>query len=318
MADKKIVCLGGGIGTVNLIRGLKYYTSEICVVSSMADDGGSSGRLRRLYDVPPPGDLVSCMAAIGNKNIEFSSHLLTYRFPGNRYGNDSALEGHKLGNLILTSIFNQTNDFIKSIEIFQRTFNIPGHFYPSTLENITISIKTKTGKIVVGEEKIELGQYRGKKDIDKVFLHPKNAKAYLPIIDAMINADAIIVGPGDVYTNNIPVLIVEGIHNAFKQSKARKFLVVNIANKPQETKDYAVSDYFDAFEKHLGNFPFDTVLINNNYSVNIPKRYKYEYVRQFGHPRQKGFKLIRKDLLDEVFPLYHDCAKLAKAVVENI
>src|SRR3990167_4813669 len=111
MADKKIVCLGGGIGTVNLIKGLKFYTEDISVVSSMADDGGSSGRLRKEYGIFPPGDLTSCMAAIGSKINPYVSELLMYRFPGNRYANGLKLEGQKLGNLMLTALFNQGHDF---------------------------------------------------------------------------------------------------------------------------------------------------------------------------------------------------------------
>lgn len=318
MADKKIVCLGGGIGTVNLIKGLKKYTDEITVVSSMADDGGSSGRLRREYGVFPPGDLTSCMAAIGNKNNPNVSDLLMYRFPGNRYGYDSRLEGHKLGNLILTALFNQNHDFEKSIKILKDILGIKGNFFPATIDQVEILIEMKDGRIIKGEEKIDLGKYKGKKNIDEVFLQPKNARVNPDVISAMRDANAIVVGPGDLYSNNFPVLIVKGIAEELKKSKSKKFLIVNIANKPHETEDYKVSDYFDAFEKHIGSFPFDTALINNNYSVEIPKRYKYEYVKEFGQPHQKGFRLIKDDLLDENFPLYHDSSKLAKVVFENI
>src|SRR3989344_9496651 len=107
MADKKIVCLGGGIGTVNLIKGLKFYTEDISVVSSMADDGGSSGRLRKEFGIFPPGDLTSCMAAVGSKTNPYVSKLLKYRFPGDRYGKGLTLEGQKLGNLMLTGLYNQ-------------------------------------------------------------------------------------------------------------------------------------------------------------------------------------------------------------------
>ena len=318
MADKKIVCLGGGIGTVNLIKGLKFYTEDISVVSSMADDGGSSGRLRREYAIFPPGDLTSCMAAIGNKTNPYVSELLMYRFPGNRYANGLKLEGQKLGNLMLTALFNQGHDFGTSIKILQDTLGIKGNFLPATIDQVEILIQMKDGRIVKGEERIDLGKYKGKKDIDEVILSPKDARVNPRVISEMEDSDAIIVGPGDLYSNNFPILIVKGIAEALKKSKAKKFLIVNIANKPHETENYKVSDYFDAFEKHIQGFPFDMVFINNNYSVEIPKKYKYEYVKEFGHPAQKGFRLIRKDLLDEIFPLYHDSGKLAKAVFENI
>lgn len=318
MVNRKIVCLGGGIGTVNLIKGLKTYTDNITVVASMADDGGSSGRLRREYGIFPPGDIISCMAAMGNSQEEYVSKLLTYRFPGNRYGNDLTLEGQKLGNLLLAGLFNDIGDFEKSIKILQKILNIKGTFLGATLDQVQISIRTKSGKVVTGEERIDLGKYRGKKDIDEVFLTPPGARVNPSVILSMEEADAIIVGPGDVYSNNIPVLIVEGVAKTLKESKAKKILIVNIANKPHETENYAVSDYLDAFKKHIGGFPFDTVLINNNQSVQIPKKYRYEYVEEFGHPDISDLHTIKKDLLDENFPLYHDPSKLAKAVVENI
>lgn len=319
MANKKIVCLGGGIGTVNLIKGLKEYTNDLSVVSSMVDDGGSSGRLRRIYGILPPGDLISCMAAIGNKNNEYLSKLLTYRFPGNRYGDDLSLEGQKLGNLILTGIYKQNGDFIKSIKIFQEIFGIPGNFYPDTLDNTSLSAQLKNGTIIEGEEIIELGKYRGNKDIDRIFITPDDAKTCPQVLSVMENADAIIVGPGDVYSNNMPVLVIKEISSALKKSKARKLLIVDVANKPFEARDYKVSDYINAFDKHIGGFPFGIVLVNNNHSVKIPYKYrKYEYVKEFGTPNPKGFKVIKADLLDESFPLYHDPAKLAKSVIENI
>lgn len=317
MANKKIVCLGGGIGTVNLIKGVRKYTQDICVVTSMVDDGGSSGRLRRLYDIPPLGDLVSCMAAMAND--PFSSKTLTYRFPGDRYANDSQLEGHKLGNLILASIYLQTKDLVKSIKKLQDIFNIPGSFYPDTLEKVSLSARTRSGVEVLGEESIDLGKYKGDKEIDEVFLIPPDAKACPQVLSQMSEADAIIVGPGDVYSNNIPVLMVRDISEKLKNAKAKKILIMDIANKPFEAKGYSTLDYINAFDKHIHGFPFDILIINNNQSVPIPYRYRrYEYVRDADLPDSGNYKVLREDLLDENFPLYHDSAKLAKVIFENI
>ena len=135
----KIVCLGGGIGTVNLIKGLKKYFSNITVVVSMADEGGSSGRLRRLYNIPPPGDLISCMAALSCEPI---GKLLTYRFPGNRYAKDYYLEGHKLGNLMAVAARDSKGSFEKAINFLQKIFNIKGNLLPVSSDNVSISIKT--------------------------------------------------------------------------------------------------------------------------------------------------------------------------------
>lgn len=317
IASKKIVCLGGGIGTVNLIRGLKEYTNKITVIVSMADEGGSSGRLRRLYHIPPPGDLISCMAAIcPNKNKR--SALLTYRFPGNRYGEDSELCGHKLGNLIMVAMCNIAGSFYEAIPLFQKTFDIPGRFFPATNKEVLISAKTIEGKEIFGEEIIDLGKYDGKRVLERVFLHPKNAAASPGVVSSLKEAQVIIAGPGDLYTTILPVLIVPDIAKALIESKAKKIFIVNVANKPFETKNYSVSDYVKAVGKHLGMFPFDKVIVNTNFSVKIPKKYRYSFVSLKPDVRYRGVKVVKKDILDEDFPLYHNSRKLAKAVYQLI
>lgn len=324
--NKKVVCLGGGIGTVNLIKGLKDFAADISVVVSMADNGGSSGRLRRLYKIFPPGDMVSCMsAAIKNINPVLSE-LLTYRFPGNRYGKDNELGGQKLGNLIMAAMANMYNDTDKAIELFKQIFNVPGIFLPATSDKVSISAKTIDGKMVYGEEKIDLGKYNGKRILDRVYLYPKNAKTSQNVIKVLKAADTIIAGPGDLYTTILPVLIIPEIKEILKTSKARKIFVVNVANKPFETKGYDVFDYINAVYKHLGFFPFEKVIVNNNYSITIPKNFNYKHVLiQNSHISPKitdvdttKIEIIKQDLIDEKFPLYHSSTKLAKVINENI
>ncbi len=310
--EKHIVCLGGGIGTVNLIKGLHNHCENVTVVLSMADDGGSAGRLRRLYKIPPPGDLVSCMAGcLQSKNPSVAS-LLTYRFPGDRYAKDSDLSGHKLGNLIFAALYNTTKDLDKTIHAFQELFTIQGHFLPATEKNVSISAKTKKGEKIIGETNIDLGKGKSR-IIDKIFLHPKNAKANPETLKAIKNADVLIAGPGDLYTTILPVLIVPEISIAIQQSKAQKIFVVNITNKPFETKNYTSASYVAAITKHLGLFPFNHVLVNDNHLIAIPKkyhRYAYAAVGNTDYPAT----LHKTDLVDESFPLYHDSQKLANAI----
>lgn len=320
--NKRIVCLGGGIGTVNLIKGLKEYTKEISVIVSMADDGGSTGRLRRLYNILPPGDLVSCMAALCTDDL--FAKVITYRFPGNRYGKDDDLVGHKLGNLIMVGLRDVTGDFSLAISLFQKIFSIPGQFFPATSDPVSISAKTIEGKEVYREANIDLGRYVGKKILERVYLHPQNPKPAPGVIDALRGADIIVAGPGDLYTTILPTLIVPAIAKEIIKSKKKKIFVVNIANKPAETKGYCALDYVNAIEKHLGVFPFDTVVINTNFSIAIPRKYhnSYAYV-QFSKAQYKGKKykdveFLKGDLVDETFPLYHSSKKLAKAVVGTI
>ena len=318
MVNKKIVCLGGGIGTVNLIKGLKLYSNDIAVVVSMADDGGSAGRLRRLYNVPPPGDLVSCMAAAIQSQDPVISEMLTYRFSGNRYGKDADLPGQKLGNLIMIALRDITGSFDKAIDLFQKTFDIKGSFLPATSQNVSISAKTIEGKLVYGEEKIDRGRYWGRRILEKVYLHPKDALANPKVIESLENADVIVAGPGDLYTTILPVLIVKKIRNTLEKSKASKIFIVNVANKPFETKGYSVYDYIKAVEKHLGSFPFGYVIVNNNLTPKIPKKYNYHYVDIDRLASDDKFKIIEKDIIDEDFPLYHNSSKLAKVILENI
>lgn len=315
MKQKKFVCLGGGIGTVNLIKGLAKHSDAITVILSMADEGGSAGRLRRLFKMPPPGDLVSCMAALAdNKNL---SQLLTYRFPGDRYGKDDALGGHKLGSLIMAALTQTSGSFEKAILLFKKMFSVKGTFMPATAESVTISAKTSEGKEIIGEEAIDLGQYNGQRVLERVFLHPANPKATPGVVKSLLEADAIIIGPGDLYTTLLPVLIVPEITEALRQAEAKKVFVINIANKPFETKGYTTDDYIHAVKIHLGNVPFEFILANDNFAPEIPKTYQYTYVRP-GESKEINMQLVRKDLVDETFPLYHDPEKLAKAIAETI
>lgn len=319
MVNKKVVCLGGGIGTVNLIKGLKDHFADISVVISMADDGGSSGRLRRLYNVPPPGDLVSCMSTLLKDNNSSIAKLLTYRFKGDRYGKDKDLGGQKVGNLILTAMLDITGNFEEAIELFKKTFNIEGNFFPATTEAVSISAKTVEGKIIHREETIDTGKYRGKRILEKVFLNPTDAKVNPKFIESLYEADVIIAGPGDLYTTILPVLIVKGVKDALEKSKAQKIFIINVTNKPFETRGYNVNDYMLAVKRHLSTFPFEKIIVNNNYTPKIPPELKYKYVNVNGLKKSPNtVDFIESDLVDEDFPLYHNPQKLAKVVLENI
>lgn len=317
MVNKKIVCLGGGIGTVNLIKGLKNYTDNITVVVSMADDGGSAGRLRRFYSIPPPGDLVSCIAAMSQAE-PLMRDLLIYRFSGDRYGSDYSLPGHKLGNLILVALTSLTEDFNKAVFEMQRIFKAKGKILPSTIENISIWAETSVGEKVYREENIDLGKFTGK--IERLYLKPTNPTTPPEVIEAILKADAIIAGPGDLYTTILPALLVPDILKAIKQSRAKKFFVINVANKIFETPNYMVDDYINTIVKHCRSRVFEYFFVNNNFSSKIPQKFKYQYehVNIADILNHKKYKIIAKDLVDENFPLYHSSNKLAKAIMEKI
>lgn len=311
----RIVCIGGGTGTANLMRGLQLHFSNVTTILSMADEGGSGGRLRRLYDIPL-GDLVACMTALEKDPL--LQKLLMYRFPGDRYGEDAHLGGHKVGNLLLVALTHITGSFTEAAKHFQKIFGIEGEFLPATQEQVTISAVTKEGTKVVGEENIDLGRYNGSKTLDHVYLHPENAHASEGVEAAIMNAEVIICGPGDLYTTLLPVLLVSDIASALKETKATRFFVLNVANKPYETRGYHANDFIESINKHIKTFPFDTIIINNKTDLPLPAEYEYSYV-----PYEKGslpatIKVIEADVVDDVFPLYHSPEKLAKVIADHI
>lgn len=313
---KHIVCLGGGVGTVNLLKGLKAYTKNITVVISMADDGGSAGRLRRLYNTLPLGDLVACMAAMIPEKHNVISDFMRFRFEGDRYGKDIELGGHKMGNLMLFAMKDITGNYHNAIKIFKELFFIDGEFLPATKNPVTISARTADGKEIHGEEKIDLGDYNGQRTLEHVYLHPKNAKAGENVIKSIMDADAIVLGPGDLYTNLLPVLIIPGIARSLKETKAKKMFIINVANKPFETKGYKVSDYLSAIYRHIGELRLNKVFVNINHTKSIPKKYAYTYVED--NTENNSPLYVKEDFIDASMPLYHDSKKLAKAIWQQV
>jgi uncharacterized cofD-like protein len=315
--NKHIVCLGGGVGTANLLRGLKEYTPYITAVVSMADDGGSAGRLRRFYKVPPPGDIINCMIAL-SKADDTMLKMLQFRFPGNRYGADNILPGQKLGNLMTVALSQIKGDFFHGLLELQRIFQVEGKIYPSTNVRLSLSAKTSTGHIVKREENIDLGRFKGK--IEKLSIHPKNPPVMKEVIDVILSADCIIAGPGDLYTTILPVLLIPEILESIKKSKARKLFVVNVANKHFETPNYTISDYADAIKNHCKSVLFDTFLVNNKKSVEIPHKFNKEYQHFFKEVEiaNGDFEILYEDLINEEFSLYHDSRKLAKVIAKTI
>lgn len=315
--NPEIVCLGGGVGTVNLLRGLKRYSTRITVVCSMADDGGSGGRLRRLFSIPPPGDLINCLAALSGAP-ENLRNLLTFRFKGDRWGRDDSIEGQKLGNLILVALTSIHGDFSKALEEAERLFLCHGKILPATNENVSIWAKTITGKKVWGEQKIDLGKYNGStRGLSEVHLEPKRVTTPREVKEAIKNANLIIAGPGDLYTTILPILLVPPVRSAIKNSRGKKIFVVNVANKPFETPNYKVYNYIEAIKKHCGSFLFEYLLINRNFSPKMPKKLNYQYVL-FDKKRLRSLNLKIKfgDFIDQSFPLYHDSFKIAKAIID--
>lgn len=318
-ANKSIVCLGGGVGTAQVLAGLRFYTYSLTAIVSMADDGGSAGRLRRAFSIPPPGDIVNCLAALSDEE-SIVKKLFVYRFAGKRQGKDTDLGGQKLGNLIfvaLTDIYK--GDTNKALEEFSKIISSKGRVLPATLGDVNIWAKTADGKKIHGEKNIDLGKYNGSKSLAEVHLHPENINAYAPAIQFLEKANLIVAGPGDLFSTVLPVLIVKKIKDVLKSSKAKKIFVINIANKPFETANFAVSNYLATLEKHLGPDIFDTILVNTNKKPKIPTKFKYSYV-SYDKENLSGYldKIEEGDFIDENFPIYHDSEKIANKIAKFV
>ncbi len=307
---KEIACLGGGVGTSQILAGLRKLDFELTSIVSMADDGGSAGRLRRAFQVPPPGDLINCLAALSDEE-NIVRDLLLYRFSGKRQGKDTDLGGQKLGNLIfvaLTDIFK--GDTNKALEELSKIVSSKGRVLPATVGDVNIWAEAKNGNRIYGEKNIDLGKYNGGKNLVSVHLDPADAKAYKPTLLALETASLIVAGPGDLFSTVLPVLIIPQIKNALAKSKAKKVFIVNITNKPFETAGFKVSDYLNKIESHIGKQIFDTILVNSNQKPKIPQGLNYHYVENdLGKSKNK---IITGDFVDVSYPLYHDSNKIAR------
>lgn len=315
----KIVCLGGGTGLPNLLSGLRFYSKDLTAIVTMCDEGGSSGRLRRILGVPPVGDIRNCLVALSDSPAILTK-LLNYRFPGERYGKDTELGGHALGNLILAALSEISGNFNQGLEIAGKILNVQGKVLPSTEANARIWAETENGQKVYGEENIDLGRYDGKRTIKRLHLEPANAKGFKPAIQAILAADIICAGPGDLYTSIMPNLLISDIVSAIRESKAAKIFILNIANKPFETPNYSASDFISAIKSHCGYFLFEYIIVNTNFTQKIPNRLNYQYIKpDLANLKKKyGLKVITGNFQSLQNLLHHDSEKLAKAVTSML
>lgn len=312
--EKNVVCLGGGVGTAQILKGLRKFPFNLTAVVSMADDGGSAGRLRRAFSIPPPGDIVNCLAALSDEE-SILKELFIYRFTGKRYGKDTDLGGQKLGNLIFVALSDiYKGDTNRALVEFSKIISSKGRVLPATIGDVNIWAQTKSGKKVIGEANIDLGKYNGNHTLDMVFLDPPDIKAYKATVDAISSAEIIIAGPGDLFSTILPVLIVPDILKAIKKASAKKIFIVNIANKPYETPKYRVSDYLKTLHAHLQDNVFDTIIANTNHRPQIPKKLNYKYVEFDRSSLNETGGIIEGDFVDESFPLHHDSYKIANAI----
>ncbi|MEP0807618.1 MAG: uridine diphosphate-N-acetylglucosamine-binding protein YvcK [Chloroflexota bacterium] len=303
----RIVAIGGGHGLATLLRGLKAYTRNLTAVVTVADDGGSSGRLRESFGILPPGDIRNCLAALSNDE-QMITQLFQYRFSG--AGN---LDGHSFGNLFITALAEITGSFESAIAESGKVLSVGGRVLPSTLHNVKLvadmQLPHSLNQVrVEGESRIP--QMRGR--VQRVWLEPNDASAYPPVIRALLNADMIVVGPGSLYTSLLPNLLVHDLLGAIRASRAIKVYVSNIATQKGETDLFSCHDHVRVLDEHVGDRLFDVVLCNDNYSGQLLDDAQWVQVDE----KSLADGRVRcTDLADAAYPWRHDSKKLAEALM---
>ncbi len=305
----KIVAVGGGTGLSTLLRGLKEYTGNLTAIVTVADDGGSSGVLRRELGVLPPGDVRNCIAALADAE-PLVTKLFQYRF-----SDGSGLAGHSFGNLFIVAMSGVVGNFEDAIRQTSRVLAVRGQIIPSTLANVTLCARTDDMRTIHGESLI--GSANGDGDgarIRDIYLLPHNPPAHPEAVRAILEADLIILGPGSLYTSVLPNLLVEGIRRSIMASSAAKVYVCNVATQHGETDGFDVADHVRAIEEQVGKGLIDFVLANSNLPDSIPKAPHSEPVR-LDSQVNNGLRLVTVDVIDEDNRYHHDSAKLAQAVM---
>jgi 2-phospho-L-lactate transferase/gluconeogenesis factor (CofD/UPF0052 family) len=275
----RVVAIGGGTGMSTLLSGLKEYTAQITAVISVADDGGSSGRLRREFDMLPPGDIRKCLVALSDES-PLLGDLMTYRFrpttAGKGHGESNGataggsngtpaeaeygeLAGHSFGNLFLTVLWQLTGNFSEAVRQAGRILSIRGRVVPATLDRVSLVATHQDGGTTVGQRQISESARR----IRRVDMSPNPGPASQDIVDAIEGAELIVIGPGSLYTSVIPNLLIDGIVQAIRRSEAVKIFVANVASHEGETRGFTLKEHLDAMLEHTLPLPFDVVLVSS-------------------------------------------------------
>jgi uncharacterized cofD-like protein len=303
----RIVAIGGGSGLATLLRGLKKHTTNLSAIVTVADDGGSSGRLRQSLGLPPPGDLRSCIAALSDDE-DLLTQLFQYRFT-----QGAELNGHSFGNLFIAALAGVTGSFDRGILEAGNVLAIRGRVLPSTLENVTL-VADKTPHAdaqairVKGESRIP--DLPG--EIRQVYLEPNDPAAYPEAISSLLKADMIILGPGSLYTSIMPNLLVPDIPAAIRSNRGFKIYICNVATQPGETNGYDCQRHCAAIENQIGDLLVDIVLANDRVDCELP-----EGVSPVLPPRNGEISVpfYTADLVDEQRPWRHDSSKLAEVLI---
>lgn len=309
----KIVIIGGGTGLPVLLRGLKQYPVDITAIVTVADDGGSSGRLRDDFHIPPPGDVRNVLAALSDVE-PLVEKMFQHRFV------QSELSGHSLGNLILAAMTSITGDFVHAIQEMSKVLNVRGKVLPAANQSVVLHAELEDGSYISGESKIP---YSGKK-IKGVFLTPSEVKPLSETITAIRQADLIVVGPGSLYTSILPNLLVPRIGYEVCNAKARKVYVCNLMTQAGETLNYSASDHVKTIYEHIGCACIDTILVNNE---EVPPQIQLRYKEELAQPvhfdvaklLDLGMEVVQEQILTyEQEYIRHDTKKVANILYKML
>jgi uncharacterized cofD-like protein len=318
----RIVAIGGGTGMPQLLRGLRPYTDHLTAIVTVADDGGSSGKLRRQMGMLPPGDFRNNIAALSEAE-DLMTRLFQYRFADHEVrdesGKGSALAGHSFGNLFITTMAAVTGSFEAGIAESSRVLAVRGRILPSTLEHVTLHAEIARTRGDGSEEwfsvsgESSISEVRGR--IARVFLQPEQPRAYPEAVRALLQADLIVACPGSFYTSLLPNLLVPAIRDAIVASAAQRIYICNVATEPGETEGYSVDDHVQALRRHAGD-AFPVVLANSRYDEAHPPSRFGSWVTLPSDRATIDYHLYTGDVVDERLPWHHDSAKLAARLME--
>ncbi len=308
----RIVAVGGGTGLPSVLSSLKHYTSNLSAVVTVADDGGSSGRLRKDFGTPPPGDIRNCIVALADQET-LLNELFQYRFKSH-----GDLKGHSFGNLFITVMREITGDFGRAVEESSKVLSTRGTVLPVTFDPMTLQAKLKNGKVITGESSIPLG----KSAIDRVMLR-KKVRPNKDVLRAILDADAVVLGPGSLFTSVIPNLLIPEVAETIALSRAIKIYVCNIMTQPGETDHYKVSDHVKALLRHTGpNFIHYVIANKEKVPPSLLKRYlafQQEPVEvDDDEVEATGVKLVKANLLYREDYVRHSPEKLGRAIIRRL
>lgn len=309
MSQARIVAFGGGTGMSTLLGGLKHHTPCITAVVAMADDGGSSGRLRQTLDALPPGDIRSCLVALARAE-PMLARLFEYRFE------EGELKGHSFGNLFLTALTKLTGSLVEAIEYANRILRVEGRVVPSTSRKVSLVAEHFDGTKTTGQSRIE----QSARPIRTVRLQPDPGEVSPTIREALAEADLITFGPGSLFTSVIPPLLVHGMCEAIAASPGLKVVVLNVMTQPGETDGFGATDHLEAFERHAPGIRLDAVVAHKG---EIPPAVLLRYRREGAEPVQtdppgpwlRSAELICDDLANASDLVRHDPARLSKTLM---